>query len=241
MRGSRHAWDIRLISAEALIKLIQLKENPDDPETGRKIRGLLTPFEYTRLDRLIDTMFTAATDIEVMVESELPGENDDSQDTAGARAEKGVWQFTASNLLNDKRELMIAAVSRSVGSVLVKKSRALFWSADHHTRIACTISKRYTKRNAYPYWYAFHPQWDEFLREGKDAFAVFGCMDLPFAFSIPFGIFRPVVDGLNTTQKEDGSSYWHVHIAETAPDTYSILLPKKSSSLPIDAFRVSEG
>src|SRR3954447_26661351 len=89
IRGSRHAWDIRLISAEALIKLVQLKENSDDPETGRKIRGLLTPFEYTRLDRLIDTMFTAATDIEGMVESDGLGEDDDDKDTAGALAEKG--------------------------------------------------------------------------------------------------------------------------------------------------------
>src|SRR4051794_20439269 len=108
VRGSRHAWDIRLISAEALIKLVQLKENSDDPETGRKIRGLLTPFEYTRLDRLIDTMFTAATDIEGMVESDGLGEDDDDKDTAGALAEKGVWQFTASSLLNEKRERMIA-------------------------------------------------------------------------------------------------------------------------------------
>ena len=41
IRGSRHAWDIRLISAEALLKLVQLKENSDNPETGRQIRSLL--------------------------------------------------------------------------------------------------------------------------------------------------------------------------------------------------------
>jgi len=29
IRGSRHAWDIRLISADALIKLVQLKENAE--------------------------------------------------------------------------------------------------------------------------------------------------------------------------------------------------------------------
>src|SRR5271163_586215 len=50
VRGSRHAWDIRLISADALIKLVQLKEDADAPDTGRKIRSLLAPMEYTRLD-----------------------------------------------------------------------------------------------------------------------------------------------------------------------------------------------
>ena len=29
VRGSRHAWDIRLISADALIKLVQIKENAE--------------------------------------------------------------------------------------------------------------------------------------------------------------------------------------------------------------------
>jgi hypothetical protein len=43
IRGSRHAWDIRLISAEALIKLVALKEDSDEPETGVKIRSVLTP------------------------------------------------------------------------------------------------------------------------------------------------------------------------------------------------------
>jgi hypothetical protein len=34
VRGSRHAWDIRLISAKALIKLVKMKENSDELETG---------------------------------------------------------------------------------------------------------------------------------------------------------------------------------------------------------------
>lgn len=65
IRGSRHAWDVRLISAEALIKLVLLKENTDAAETGLKIRSLLTPVEYTRLDRMVDVMFTTVTDVEV--------------------------------------------------------------------------------------------------------------------------------------------------------------------------------
>lgn len=36
VRGSRHAWDIRLLSTEALLKLVQLKENAEDVVTGKK-------------------------------------------------------------------------------------------------------------------------------------------------------------------------------------------------------------
>jgi hypothetical protein len=52
VRGSRHAWDMRLISADALIKLLQLKEDAEGTDTGRKIRSLLAPREFTRLDQL---------------------------------------------------------------------------------------------------------------------------------------------------------------------------------------------
>ena len=38
VRGSRHAWDMRLISTDALIKLVQLKEGAEGPETGRQHR-----------------------------------------------------------------------------------------------------------------------------------------------------------------------------------------------------------
>jgi len=64
VRGSRYAWDIRMISTDALLKLVKLKENAGDPATTRKIRSVLTPMEYTRLDEMIDIMFTAAADLE---------------------------------------------------------------------------------------------------------------------------------------------------------------------------------
>ena len=40
IRGSRHAWDMRLISTDALFKLVQLKESSEGAEIGRKIRKM---------------------------------------------------------------------------------------------------------------------------------------------------------------------------------------------------------
>jgi len=57
IRGSRHAWDIRLISAEALLRLVELKENLDDPTVSTRISGILIPREYTRVDAIIDLVF----------------------------------------------------------------------------------------------------------------------------------------------------------------------------------------
>src|SRR3954452_5154802 len=70
VRGSRYAWDMRLISTDSLVKLLQLKEQAEGLDTGKKIRSLLTPREYTRLDEMVDVMFTTAKDVEQAISSE---------------------------------------------------------------------------------------------------------------------------------------------------------------------------
>ena len=179
VRGSRHAWDIRIISAEALLKLARLKENAADPETGKKIRNLLAPMEYTRLDPMIEVMFSTAQDIEPSLVGEVPKQEgqEETEESAAATTQKGIWEFTDSALLQKKREDIVSAISKKIDLPLIKKSRALFWSPDHLVRLACAVSKRYTKPGTYKYWYAYHPEWNEFLTEGKRGYFALGCMD----------------------------------------------------------------
>src|SRR5258708_6728507 len=70
VRGSRHAWDIRLISVDALIKLVKLKEETEEVTT-KKIRELLVPFEYTKLDKIIDVAFTAVESAGQIAEEQI--------------------------------------------------------------------------------------------------------------------------------------------------------------------------
>jgi hypothetical protein len=238
IRGSRHAWDIRLISADALLKLVQLKENSDDRETGRKIRSLLAPMEYTRLDNMVDVMFTAATDVETsLTENITDKELSDSTDLASEDPTRSGWQFTDSAVLDKKRGQIVDAIAEKIDAKLIKKSRALFWDSTHERRVACTVSKRYTKRGSNPYWYAYHPAWDEFLGEGRDSFLVLGCMDLSFAFAMPLKIIRTNLDALNTTTTER-STYWHIHLVETDKSDYALLLPKRSRQLALGEYRL---
>jgi len=237
IRGSRHAWDIRLISADALVKLVQLKEDSDGPDTGKKIRSLLIPMEYTRLDGMIDVMFTTAKDVEAAVAQDTSDKPEEDAQLEAPEKEKSGWKFTDVDLLDSKRARIIDALSANTGAKLIRKSRALFWDTTHGIRVVCSISKRYTKRSSEPYWYAYHPQWDEFLRDGQQSFFVLGCMDLDFAFAIPRKIIYENLAGLHTTTTEK-STYWHIHIGEPTDKHYVLLLPKFSTHLSLNEFRV---
>jgi hypothetical protein len=236
VRGSRHAWDMRLISADALIKLVQLKENAEGPETGQKIRSLLVPREYTRLDEMVDVMFTAAKDVERAVEA-LDSEEEQAAGVGDASERiKGAWEFTDSRILQAKRDEIIRALSHRERTTLIKKSRALYWNPDHGKRAAFTISKRYARRGGPHYWYAYHTQWDEFLGEGEHGYLVLGCMDRDHAFAIPRDVFRQLIEDLNTTRNEDGTYYWHVQLTAAPSGDVFLIMPKQKRNLVLSEY-----
>jgi len=236
IRGSRHAWDMRLISIDALLKLVVLKENSGLPETGRQIRSILTPMEYTRLDNMIEVMFATATDVEaVIAEANASSDQDAIPESKEEEGGSG-WEFTDFAVLDSKRSEIVDAVGNKIGVKLIKKSRALFWDAPHEKRIACSISKRYPK--SVRYWYAYHPEWNEFLQEGKDSYFVLGCMDLDVAFAIPLNVMAANLDGLNTTTTSK-KTYWHFHVVEAENSGYAVLLPHYGKQLPLDEFRIA--
>jgi hypothetical protein len=239
LRGSRHAWDMRLISADALIKLVQLKENAEGPETDRKIRSLLFPREYTRLDEMVDVMFTAAKDIESVSEAVDLEEEQAAEAGDAPEKVKGAWEFTDSRALQAKRDEIIAALGSREGTPLIKKSRALYWSPGHDKRAAFTISKRYARKGGPHYWYAYHTQWDEFLRAGEGSYFVLGCMDRNHVFAIPADVFRPLMDDLNTTSNEDGTNYWHIQLTEAPSGDVSLIVPKRKINLPLSEYTLT--
>ena len=63
IRGSRHAWDVRIISVDALLRLMSIKEEVEDPQIVQRIHSILIPREFTRLDEIADILFSAAEEI----------------------------------------------------------------------------------------------------------------------------------------------------------------------------------
>lgn len=229
VRGSRHAWDMRLISVDSLIHLVKLKESTEATLTGSKIRSVLVPMEYTRLDALIDVMFTAARDVESAVDSEKQPDSEDEE-------ERSSWEFTNPALMQEKRERIINVFGKQHGVKLIRRSRALYWNADHSFRTVCTVSKRYTRGGNVPYWYAYHPQWDEFLGEVERSYFILGCMDLEVAFAIPVDVLREHLGELNVTSRDDGTSYWHIKILEQQPKSYTLQMPKSGKHLSLSQY-----
>ena len=72
IRGSRHAWDMRLISVDALLRLMLLKQQVEDPTIIQRIYDLLIPREFTKLDEIVEIVFFTAEDI---IEEEPADEN----------------------------------------------------------------------------------------------------------------------------------------------------------------------
>jgi hypothetical protein len=239
VRGSRHAWDIRLISTDALIRLVQLKEESESAETGIKIRSLLTPREYTRLDAMIDVMFTTTKDVVSAVEAGL-SVDDETESPVQVVHEKSDgtsgWEFTDRTLLQGKRNEVFRALALREKTVLIAKSLATYWNADHTVRAVCTISKRYTSRQ-HPYWYAYHPRWQTFLDEASRSFIVFACMDKQAAYAVPADVMHKHLPALRTTDDK----YWHVDLSDAEDGHVEMFLAKTREMVSLTPYALPLG
>src|ERR1700733_6440148 len=124
IRGSRYAWEMRLISVESLIRLVQIKEKSDDATTVKQIRQLLQPFEYTKIDRIIDVIFTTAVNVES--QQEIEQEITKIAEEIAGEKEPGKQVRTNLDELNAKRKQAVEAFSALKGTELVRRSATLF-------------------------------------------------------------------------------------------------------------------
>lgn len=236
VRGSRFAWDIRLISVSALCHLVELKEGSNAPDTERRIRGILSPVEFTRLDSLIETVFAAAKDISEEVET-IPEIVAEVLPRSDASRNGSQIQITPGPLLRAKRDVIVDVMGARLGDRLIQRTRATFSNVRGDKRISCTLSKRYPP-GKYPYWFAFHPQWLEFLAAGEEGRAVFGCMDQDVAFALPVEFVRSLLGKLNVSNKPDGERYWHVVLVEPTPGTMALQLADKAGTITLAPYTV---
>lgn len=205
IRGSKHAWDIRLISIDSLFRLAAVKEQMTDWATSTQINQVLRPMEYTRLDQIIELIFQTSRDIEQA----------DQQEPDEALTPGGDEPKPRANL-EPARSAALEKVAEKLGIPLVRKGRALRSTSDGHTNIVCLASQRYDgPGGSGNYWYGFTQAQRDFVSEADRGWAVFVCQDTGRAFMIDRDEFLAWLPEMLTTpadtSEESEIRHWHIY------------------------------
>lgn len=225
IRGSPYAWEMRLISVDALLRLMQIKESVDDPDALRRVYELLIPREFTKLDEIVELVFSTAEDAKKA--EATPGDDDDQSAAPVAPIEKEGPKFTPVRF----NELVAKRVSERLGVPLLRRTRALFASPDELTRVVCAVSREYGESVHRGYWFAFHPHQKDALEAASHGYAAFGCGSPDLVFLIPIDEFSTWLPGMNMTTLET-RAYWHVQISRE--DGGAPMLARKKGQQKID-------
>ncbi|WPL12478.1 hypothetical protein [Thiorhodovibrio litoralis] len=208
IRGSRHAWDIRIISVDSLIRLLKVKESLSDESTAKKISMALRPYEYTRVDKLIELLFLAIKDIEIEESADdfIDDEESDVNNIENQKKEKTKpVSFHGPVFQKAKEELKLN---------FIKKSRSSYASTDESVGLIVSISKKHKSFNSQfdaRYWFAFHPHQDTFLSKYKARYICYGCGSAKSVFMLPSEFLFPRLENMWKTNKEE-RLYTHIVI-----------------------------
>jgi hypothetical protein len=176
---------------------MHLKEELDDPKIMEKIRRVLTPQEFTKVDGIIDLVFSTAEDVKKEEVSEVADDDDDQKKP----------KFVPINF----RDACAARVQKFLGQPLVKRSLAVYSSPDENLSVVCINSREYKKPNSSGYWFAFHPHQRDLLQNHKKTFVALGCGSQESILLIPGATFVKWLERFHMTELED-RFYWHVRV-----------------------------
>ena len=233
IRGSKHCWDIRLLSIDSLFKLLEIKESLNDLKTVSQINEILKPKEYTKLDELIELIFLTSKDLQI----EAQALEDDP--TIEEESTKVLEPIGTNNILEIKtpsnrqlQEECIELIERALTIKLKKKSRISYASIDNSVGVICASSKKYVHPDYDKYWFSVFPYQIEFLKSFKNSYVAFVCNSINRIILIPFSDFEIFLKNLNISEKDE-RMWWHIFIFKIQ-NKYYIGQPIKEKSLKVE-------
>ena len=211
IRGSRHAWDCRMISVDALMRLAKLREEIDSPDVARRIREILFPKEFTKLDEIVEALFFTAEDSKQESDEDAILGQDASTESPDI-LEKPV------NFLNacvEKVEFALK-VKRGISATLVRRSghrsSATFLTPEGNERVICLVSKNHSEKKEEGYfWFTLRQYHAMFLNESQHSWLALGCGSAETVCLIPWEKFSPMLDSFNPARDLNREG-WHIHI-----------------------------
>lgn len=237
IRGSRYAWDMRVISIDALIKLVKIKESTEEEATLKKIRGLLIPIEYTKLDGIIDVMFTTTSDIEESISAQDINVNEVIMNSDCYADISYSIERTPKEKIESIKQHIVFLVEKQLGVSFHAKSRALYLTKDGQTKLLCAVSKRYSTPYA-EYWYTYRLSHKKFFEGTQDSYIALGCTDNPQIFLISAHNIEGILSSLNCTESKTGNKYWHLCIAKE-DGNFVLVTQKGKENMLLDGFLLS--
>ncbi len=226
IRGSRHARDVRLISVEALLSLLKVKEDTEDPKILQQIADVLAPKDFTRLDGIVDLVFATVTDLSQQDEGGSP--------IGQTQPRKGAPDLGSEVAF---RESCISRIQRRLKRTLIKRSRTLYGTPDGSMLLVCVVSSESKVAGKERYWFGFQAHHAEALKGSAEAFVAFGCGSAKSIVLVPFKEFDDFLEGSWKTEK-DGRIWWHVVIEREADKL--ILRRKTGKAVDLTSFVLSD-
>jgi hypothetical protein len=234
IRGSKFAWSTRLVGVEALLKLMSVNLDSTTDEVTQKIHQIFLPVDYTRVDPIVDVVFTTSED---KAESEelTDAPVDDSEND---KPKKKKNNASSQEVIKHRRQQVINALSAKFGKKLIKRKAALYSDSDDQLRVAVSVSKRYEDNKYQQYWYAYLAPMRSFLANAKTGLMVYACADKDEAYAIPYEVIEKLKEGMGTTpEKENRKAYWHVFIRDLDGPP-RIYLPKTKEETLLSDYRL---
>jgi hypothetical protein len=208
IRGSKRSWDTRIISVAGLIRLLEIKESIDEAEVFNKISNILTPQEYTKVDGIIDIVFSTTEDLLVNA-----GEIDD-EDEKNGQEKKKASKFTPVSFYAE----CMSKIQTHLNIDLIKNTRTTYVDSKKEVTVMCLVSREYQRKDS-GFWFAFHPHQKEILMKSEKGLLGLGCGSSDLIILFPINTFTPHLDKMNTTIKED-RTYHHIHILKKDGDIF---------------------
>lgn len=225
IRGSRFAWDIRLISVEAVMQLVRLVESTNNPNTNALVCDVLTPQEYIRLDNLIRLMFTNTT--------ALPGEPTESLQAniywkasiPSSKARPVSFYSAVKERIEDHLDLF-----------LVRRNRSSYSTPDEISTATVILVSRLHEQGGY--WFALHPHQLEFLNDALEGYLALGCGSPSNVLLIPLNTVQNWLGFLSQTQRNN-QPIWHLNVIVKADGELCLMTLREHDNIPLDEFHVS--
>ncbi len=230
LRGSRYAWDMRLISVEGLLRLVRLREAVDDPRIVQQIAAILLPREFTRLDAIVEILLATAEEVrpedirpEDLAAPQPPPDPSPQppQEPPQAPQEPRPSSPEAWALFRQRfspqafHEACIARVEDHLGRTLVKRSKTGYLSPDQSVAVVCLVSRAHLRTRHVEFWFALYPHHLQTLHSVEEGWLALGCGLDTYILLIPLEHIEPWLAAL-PLRSDDARPCWHLRLHANA-------------------------